>query len=177
MAELLRASEAQETIIFKGKPKSMVSAVALLIAGILTFTMGINRLFFVEAMAWTFLSWGALLLYGHIIDLGTVYEVADDGLEIRSPLRFWAISRKWDWAHFTRLDLLVERLEAEEADVVMQVHYTPEGSTVLYREDIPYNAELAAEIVSRAGLKPETRQAMQDFTAIPQDETGTYTWK
>ncbi len=177
MAESLQAGKAQESVIFKGKSKSIVSATALLIAGILTFTMGINRLFFVEAIAWTFLIWGALLLYGHLIDMGTIYEVSENGLEIRSPLRFWALARKWDWGHITRIDLVVGKMEANEMDVVMQVHYTPEGSTVLYREDMPYYPGLAEEIVGRAGLKPQGRQAMQDFAAIPQDEKGTYTWK
>lgn len=155
----------------------MVSAAALLIAGILTFTMGINSLFFVEAIAWTFLIWGALLLYGHVIDLGTVYEVSDEGLEIRSPLRFWALSRKWDWPHFTRLELIVQRMEAVEEDVEMRIHYTPEGTTVLMREDLPYVPLLAEEIASRAALGPERGQAMQDFSSIPQDEKETYTWK
>ena len=177
MAESLQADEFQESLIFRGRPKSMVSAVAMLIAGILTFTMGINRLFFVEAIAYTFLIWGALLLYGHVIELATVYEVSEEGLELRSPLRFWAVARRWDWGHITHLDLIVGRLEATENDVEMQVHYTPEGSTVLFREDLPYLPELAEEIASRAGLKPEGRQAMQTFSSIPQDDKGTYTWK
>ena len=112
MAESLQADEIRESVIFRGRPKSMVSAAALLIAGTLTFTMGIDRLFFVEAIAWTFLIWGALLLYGHIIDIGTVYEVSDEGLAIKSPLRFWATSRKWDWGNMTRLDVIVRRREA-----------------------------------------------------------------
>ena len=139
--------------------------------------MGINRLFFVEAIAYTFLIWGALLLYGHVIDLATVYEVSEEGLELRSPLRFWAAARRWDWGHITHLDLIVGRLEATEDDVDMQVHYTPEGSTVLFREDLPYLPQLAEEIATRAGLKPEGRQAMQSFSSIPQDIEGTYTWK
>jgi hypothetical protein len=177
MAESLQADEIQESVIFKGRPKSIVSAVALLIAGILTFTMSIDRLFFVEAIAWTFLIWGALLLYGHLIDIGTVYEVSESGLEIRSPLRFWAFSRRWDWGHITHLDVVVGTVEASESDVELQVHYTPEGSTVLFREDFPYYTGLAEEIANRAGLKPERGQAMQTFASIPQDEKGTYTWK
>ncbi|MXY92737.1 MAG: hypothetical protein F4Y42_04720 [Caldilineaceae bacterium SB0664_bin_27] len=176
MAESLQAESSPESVTFRGKPKSMVSAVALLIAGTLTFTLGINRIYFVEAIAWTFLIWGALLLYGHIIDLGTVYEVTEEGLAIKSPLRFWALSRNWDWGHFTRMDVIVKRREASEADVEMQVHYTPEDSTVLFREDLPFIPELAGEIASRAGLKPERRQAMQDFDSIPQDDKATYTW-
>ena len=177
MAESLQADEVQESMTFKGKPKSMVSAAALLIAGTLTFTMGIDRLFFVEAIAWTFLIWGALLLYGHTIEMGTVYEVSEDGLAINSPLRFWALARKWDWGHITHLDLIVKKAEAGEDDVDMHVHYTPEGSTVLFREDLPYLPDLAAEIASRAGLKPESGQAMQSFSSIPQDEKATFTWK
>lgn len=177
MAESIQTGEAQESLIFRGKPKSMVSAAALLIAGVLTFTMGINHIFFVEAIAWTFLIWGALLLYGHLIDLGTVYEVSEQGLEIRSPLRFWALSRRWDWGHITRLELIVGRMEATENDVVMHVHYTPEGSTVLFREDLPFLPQLAEKIASRAGLTPERRQAMQSFSSIPQEEKGTFTWQ
>ncbi len=176
MAESTHAGEGQGSLVFRGRPKSMVSAAALLIAGILTFSMGINRLFFVEAIAWTFLIWGALLMYGHMIDIGTVFEVSADAFELRSPLRFWAMSRRWDWGHITRVDLIVSRLEAAEVDVVMQVHYTPEGSTVLYREDLPYIPALAEEIAARAGLTPERQQAMQTFDSIPQEEKGTYTW-
>ena len=177
MAESIQTGDAQESQIFRSKPESMVSAAALLIAGTLTFTMGIDRIFFVEAIAWTFLIWGALLLYGHLIDIGTVFEVSEDGLEIRSPLRFWAQSRKWEWGHITHLDLIVGRLEATENDVVLHVHYTPEGSTVRFREDLPYVPALAEEIANRAGLTAEGQQAMQTFDGIPQEEKGTYTWK
>jgi len=176
MAESTHAGEAQEPLVFRGRPKSMVSAAALLIAGILTFSMGINRLFFVEAIAYTFLIWGALLMYGHMIDIGTVFEVTDDAFELRSPLRFWAMSRKWDWNHITRIDLIVSRMEATEGDVELRVHYTPEESTKLYREDLPYIPALAEEIAARAGLSPERQQAMQSFDSIPQEEKGTYTW-
>lgn len=177
MADSIQADDIQESVTFRGRPKSMVSAAALLIAGTLTFTMGIDRLFFVEALAWTFLIWGALLLYGHLIDIGTVYEVSDEGLAIKSPLRFWALSRKWDWGNMTRLDVIVRSREARAADVDLHVHYTPEDSTVLFREDLPFIPELAEEIAGRAGLKPERRQAMQSFDSIPQDERGSYTWK
>jgi len=176
MAESTHAGEAQEPLVFRGRPKSMVSAAALLIAGILTFSMGINRLFFVEAIAYTFLIWGALLMYGHMIDIGTVFEVTDDAFELRSPLRFWAMSRKWDWNHITRIDLIVSRMEATEGDVELRVHYTPEESTKLYREDLPYIPALAEEIAARAGLSPERQQAMQSFDSIPQEDKGTYTW-
>lgn len=176
MAESLQAGEARQSMTFKGKPKSMVSAAGLLIAGTLTFTMGIDRLFFVEAIAWTFLIWGALLLYGHVIDMGTVYEVSEDGLTIRSPLRFWALARTWDWGHITHLDVMVKKAEASEDEVDLQVHYTPEGSTVLFREDLPFLPDLAEEIASRAGLNAERGQAMQSFSSIPPDEKGTYTW-
>ncbi len=176
MAESIQAEEVQDTLTFRGRPKSMVSAAALLIAGVLTFTLGINRLYFVEAIAWTFLIWGALLLYGHLIEIGTVYEVSEDGLAIKSPLRFWAHSRSWDWGHMTRMEVVVGRREASESDVVLHVHYTPEDSTVLFREDLPYIPELAEEIANRAGLTPERRQAMQSFESIPQDEKASYTW-
>lgn len=176
MAECFQAHEIGKAMTFRGRPKSMVSAAALLIAGTLTFTMGIDRPFFVEAIAWTFLIWGGLLLYGHIIDIGTTYEVSDEGIVIKSPLRFWGLLRKWDWENMTRLDVVVRSREASAADVDMQIHYTPEGSTILFREDLPFIPELAEEIASCAGLTPEKRQATQSFYSVPQNEKGTYTW-
>lgn len=176
MAESLQADETQDSLTFKGRPKSMVSAAALLIAGTLTFTMGIDRIYFVEAIAWTFLIWGALLLYGHIIDLGTEYQVSDEGLIINSPMRFWALNRNWDWGHITRMDVIVRRTEASGSDADLHVHYTPEGSTVLYREDLPFIPGLSEEIATRAGLKPARGQAMQSLDSLPQDQKGTYTW-
>jgi len=177
MAQSVQAAAENEQLIFKGKSRAMNASIGMLVAGVLTFSMGMNRLFFVEAMAWTFIVWGALLLYGHIIDYSTTYEVTDEGLIVRSPVRFWNLTQKMEWGQVKRLNVVVSRIEATAEDATVQVIYTPEGTTKLIREDLPFNAALAQEIVSRAGLKAGRNSAMKSFDAIPQDEKGIYTWQ
>lgn len=170
-------TETPERQVFRTKPKSMVSALALLVAGVLTFSMGITHYFFVEAMAWIFTLWGALLMYNHLSDFFTRYEVTDQALVIYTPVILWRIKRVWDWKHINRMDLVVDRIEAEPEDVEMQVYYTAEGSTVLHREDIAYNPVLAKIIAERAGLKAKRGQTMTTFEQIPQDNKATYQWQ
>ena len=177
MAESLQAEASVERLIFKGKSKAMGAAIAVLVAGLLTFSMGINRVFFVEAMAWTFIVWGGLLLYGHIIDYSTTYEVTDEALIVRSPVRFWNLQRTMDWGHIKRMNVVVGRVEAEAEDATVQVIYTPEGSAQMIREDMPFNTALAQEIVTRAKLKAAKGSAMTRFDAIPQDAKGQYSWQ
>jgi len=128
-------------------------------------------------MAWTFIVWGALLLYGHIIDFSTTYEVTDDALIVRSPVRFWSLSRTMDWGHVKRMNVVVGRVGAEAEDAGLQVIYTPEGSTQMIREDMPYDAQLAQEIATRAGLKAAKGSGMTRFDAIPQETKGNYSWQ
>lgn len=177
MAETYQAEANVERLIFKGKPKPMGAALAVLLAGALTFSMGMNRVFFVEAMAWTFIVWGALLLFGHIVDYSTTYEVTADALILRSPLRFWSFQKTMDWGHIKRMYVVVGRVEATAEDVTVQVIFTPEGSSQMIREDMPFDAQLAREIANRAGLKPERASAMKSFDAIPQEQKGRYTWQ
>lgn len=177
MTETLEAQAPAGPMIFRGKPKSMGAAIAVTVAGILTFSMGMNRVFFVEATAWTFIVWGALLLYGHIIDYSTTYEVSEEGLTVRSPLRFWSLGRKMEWGNIKRMNVVVGRVEATDEDATIQVIYTPEGSTQMIREDMPYDPQLAGEIVQHAGLKAARGSGMTDVAALPQDTKGSYTWQ
>ena len=124
MTETLQAEASVERLIFKGKPKSMSAAVAVMVAGMLTFSMGINQVFFVEAMAWTFIIWGALLFWGHIIDYSSTYEVTEDALIVRSPLRLWSIQKTMDWGHIKRMYVVVERIGATAEDAALQVIFT-----------------------------------------------------
>ncbi len=169
----------QETrLIFPARGRSVVAAMALLIAGALAFTMGLNKVFFVRATAWTFVLWGALLMYGHIIDWTTTFEVTDEAFIVRSPLRFWAPKRVWDWDHIFRMDVVVDRLEAKEEDVVIQIYYQPEGSTVIHREDVLYIPELARLVVERAGLKPaDKNQPLKSVEQIPPDVKGRFSFR
>lgn len=177
MTEMIEAQANATGLIFKGKPKSMSAAVAVMVAGILTFSMGMNTVFFVEAMAWTFIIWGGLLFYGHLIDMSTTYEVTDEALIVRSPLRFWSFGRSMGWSFIKRMNVVVERAEATEVDAGLQVIFIPEGTTQMVREDIPYYSQLAQEIVTRAGLKATKGSGMTKFDALPQDGKGQYTWQ
>lgn len=177
MAESLQAEATGERLIFKGRSKAMAASIAVMMAGLLTFSMGMNQVFFVEAMAWTFIAWGALLLYGHLIDYSTTYEVTDEALIVRSPVRFWNSQRTMDWGHIKRLNVVVDRLEAEAEDAAVQVIYTPEGSGQMIREDMPFNPQLAQEIVTRAKLKAAKGSGMTRFDTIPQDKKGQYSWQ
>jgi hypothetical protein len=177
MTEMIETQANATGLIFKGKPKSMGAALAVMVAGALTFSMGMTTVFFVEAMAWTFIIWGGLLFYGHLIDMSTTYEVTDDALIVRSPLRFWSFGRSMGWSFIKRLNVVVERAEATEEDAGLQVIFIPEGTTQMVREDIPYYSQLAEEIVARAGLKAPKGSGMTKFDAIPQDGKGQYSWQ
>lgn len=178
MAEAVQEqTPSADPMVFPGPRKSIAASLTLLIAGVLAFFMGMTHVFFVEAMAWIFVLWGGLLFYNNLVDLALTYEVTEEALVIKSPLRFWGFKRVWPWQNINRLDLVVNRVEAEPEDVEMQIYYTPEESTVIAREDAPYYPNLAQLIVERSQLKAEGGQAMQDFSAIPQNEKATYSWK
>ncbi len=176
MAESVQ-TVAPDQQVFRTKPKSIVGALALLLAGVLAFTLGITDLFFVEAMAWTFTIWGALLMYNHLSDYATRYEITDDALVIFTPFIFWRPRRVWNWSQINRLDVLVGQVEAENEDATIQIYHVAQGSTVINREDVAYDPELAKIIVERAGLKAKRGQAMQSFALIPQDAKASYTWQ
>ena len=177
MTEMIEAQANATGLIFKGKSKSMSAAVAVMVAAALTFSMGMTNVFFVEAMAWTFIMWGGLLFYGHLIDMSTTYEVTDDALIVRSPLRFWSLGRSMGWAFIKRMNVVVNRAEATDEDAGLQVIFIPEGSTQMVREDMPYNSQLAQEIATRAGLKAAKGSGMTKFDVIPQESKGQYTWQ
>jgi hypothetical protein len=163
--------------VFRSKPKPIVAALALLIAGALTFSMGITHIFFVEAMAWTFAIWGALLMFNHLVDYTTRYEATEESFIIRTPLVLWRPRRVWQWKNINRMNVVVERTEARPEDVILQIYHTAPGSPVLDREDVVFNPELAKIVAERAGLKVKRGQDMQSFDAIPQNAKGTYSWQ
>jgi hypothetical protein len=187
MAELAQAPINQDatpekdesTRIFRARQKPIVAAAATTIAGLLPFVMGMtDQAFFVEAMAWTFLIWGLLLMYYHLIDYTTTYEVTEDGLILRAPFLPWRMKRVWPWQQINKLELVVGRTEARAEDVEMRIYYKKPDSLVIYREDVYYLLpEFAQEIIQRASLKPKKGQAMQTFETVPQDAKETYVWQ
>ena len=85
--------------------------------------------------------------------------------------------KTFDWACVNRLDVVVERAEAGDKDIKMQVYYQPEGELANERRDRTYNPALAAAIVERASLNPADKNTPRDVTRIPNKEKATFTWK
>lgn len=168
---------AKPTITYSGSSNNMVPGAALLFAGILAFSMGMTDVFFTEAMAWTFAIWGALLIYGGLVDINETYIVTDDALIIRNVMRPWALQKTFDWARVNRFDVVVKRAEGDDNDVTMHVYYQPEGELANERRDRTYDPALAQLIVEHAGLRPADKETPKDVTRIPRKNKATFTWK
>jgi hypothetical protein len=163
------------SIAFRGSPRNMAVGITMLLAGILAFVMGMTDVFFAEAMAWVFIIWGALFLFGDLLDYLAVWRVTDNALVMRSPSRIWRRSKVWEWENVHRLDLVVKRIDPKVEDVVMQVYYTAPGDSVLEREDRMYSEELTRLIIERAKLKPTHAENPASFGEVPSAK-ATYVW-
>lgn len=164
-----------ERIVFRGSPRNMIVGITLLLAGAAAFVMGMTDVFFAEAMAWTFVIWGVLFLFGDLSDYTSTWTLTPEALEIRSALRFWQRNKVWDWANINRFDLIVKRNEPKAEDIEMQVYFTPPGDSVLEREDRIYSPQLARLILERSGLKPTHANNPVNLEAIPAVK-GQYVW-
>ena len=153
----------------------MAVAVAMFATAGLAFSMDLTHTYFAEATAWTFVIWGALLLYGALIDVYQSYTVTDEALIIQNPVRFLQATKVWDWANVQRMDVVVKRADAEYQDAIIQVHYQEAGELVIEREDRVYDPELARLIIERAGLSP-SGDTLEDLTHLPQ-QRATYSWQ
>jgi hypothetical protein len=168
-------ADTSHRITFRGVPRNMVVGITMLLAGATAFVMGMTDVFFAEALAWVFVIWGLLFLFVDLMDWLKTWTVTDDALVIRSPIRFWRITKKWDWAHVNRLDLVVRRKNPHVQDIEMQVYFTAEGDSVLDREDRVYSEELVHLIIEKAGLKATHAANPSDFGSVP-PEKATYVW-
>ncbi len=163
------------SIVFQGSARNMAVAVAMFATGSLAFSMDLTHTYFAEATAWTFVIWGALLLYGNLIDVYQFYEVTDEALIIRNPVRFLLPTKVWAWNNVQRMDLIVKRADAEYQDGVLQIHYQEPGELTIEREDRVYDPELARLIIEHAGLKAVDRSTLADLTTLPKAK-ATYNW-
>ncbi len=173
------SASAEEQQIFRGTSNNVVVSVGLLLAGAMAFFMGFTGTYMQEAMAWTFVVWGGLLLYLQLTEMTEEYEITDEALVIRNPIRFWGRTYTWPWDAINRLDVVVKKTEGalnDEDRAVMQVyHQVPDEPTVL-REDRVYNTELAQIIIDRAGLAPEGDSPVKAEDLAP-NVKATYTWQ
>jgi hypothetical protein len=167
----------QSPMIYTGSSNNLVPGMALLFGGLMAFSMGMTDVYFAEATAWTFVIWGALLIYSGLLDIYETYEVTDEALIVRNVMRPWAPRKTFDWLRVTRLDVKVNRAEGRDEDVTMHVYYQPEGELANERRDRIYNPALAAAVVERAYLNPADKNTPKDVTRIPRKEKATFTWK
>jgi hypothetical protein len=166
---------AEQKLVFTGTQRNLALGVAMFAAAVLAFSMKLTDVFFAEATAWTFAIWGALFIYIGLMDIYQTYEVTDEGLVIRNPMRPWAATKLFDWAHLHRLDIVVKRVDAAYEDAEIQVYYTPEGEIAIEREDRAYDPELARLIIDRANLLPTNPDNPTDLTKLPKGK-ATHIW-
>lgn len=164
-----------DRIVFRGSPRNMVVGITLLLSGIAAFVMGMTDVFFAEAMAWTFIIWGALFLFADLIDYTGTWTVTPEALEINAALRFWQPRKPWTWAHINRLDIIVKRADAKPEDIEMQIYFTPPGDSVLEREDRVYSPQLAQLILAHTGLKPTHASNPSNLEDVPAGK-AQYVW-
>ena len=162
-------------LIFTGAHRNMAVGVAMLATGLLAFPMDLTHVFFARAVAWTFILWGLLFIYGSLLDVYQSYEVTDDALIISNPVRFLLPTKVWQWANVQRLDVTIRRNDAEYQDATIKVYYQQPGELTIEREDRVYDPELARLIIERAELLPVDKKNPTNFTELPKVK-ATYIW-
>lgn len=163
------------TFNFTGSYRNFAVGVAFLIGGGLAFSMNMTSTFFGKWIAWTFVAWGILLLFSDLLESVQSYEVTEEAIIIKNPLRFWYPRKVWTWGRVYRMDLLLKRAEGRFEDAEIQIFHEVEGELVKEREDRTYDPTLARLIVERAGLQPVSAENPTDFSVLPSTKT-THHW-
>ncbi|MCB0065659.1 MAG: hypothetical protein H6640_04800 [Caldilineaceae bacterium] len=171
------SAPASDVIVFGGETRNMAMGIAMLGGGIAAFVAGLTHTFFAEAMAWTFIAWGAFFLYGDLLLATRRFIISDEGLEIKIPFRFWTRDKKWAWKDVNRMDVKIDRRNTRATDSELQVHHQFPGEIALDREDRNFDPELAMLIIERAGLKPDGAAAGVDLANLPLGKSTILTWK
>lgn len=170
-------AEVSAPITFGGTTRNLVPGMAMLLAGVLAFYMGMTDVFFAEATAWVFIIWGALLIYAGLIDINETFEVTDEAFVIRNVMRPWRSRKVWDWDHISRLEIVVRKKDARLSRAKMQIYYTPEGELGIERQDRSYDPRMAELIVERAGLAPASADNPHAMDAVPLEQNAVYIWQ
>jgi hypothetical protein len=176
VAEATTSPVESQSITYRGTTRNLEPGMALLIAAIMAFVMGMADVFFAEALAWTFAIWGILLIYIGLLDIYETFEVTDEALVIKNILRPWGGTKIWPWERINRLDIEIKRPDAEPRDIQLKVFYTEEGELASEREDRRYEPELARLIIERAGLNPADAGNPQDLDNLPSGHKAIFTW-
>ncbi len=162
-------------VIFTGSQRNMAVGVAMFATGVLAFSMDLTHTFFAEATAWTFVLWGILFIYGSLLDVYQSYEVTDEALIIHNPVRFLLPTKVWEWENIQRMDVQVNRADAEYQDATIKVHYQQPGELTIEREDRVYDPELVRLIIDHAGLRPVDKTNPTNLLELPKTK-ATYIW-
>lgn len=172
-----QAAPQRNAIVFGGETRNMAMGIAMLGAGTAAFFSGLTHTFFAQAIAWTFIAWGVFFLYGDLLLATRRFIVTDDGLEIKIPFRFWTRDKVWAWQDINRMDIVIDRRNTHAKDCGLQVHHQFPGEITLDREDRNFDPELAALIIERARLKPDSEAAQVDLSNLPLGKSRMLTWK
>ncbi len=171
------AENVEEPIVFGGERRNMVMGLAMIGAGAGAFLAGLTSTFFAEAVAWVFVAWGLLFLYGDLLLTTRRVEVTEDALHVVIPMRPWNRHKTWEWANIRQLDVSTQRRDTHQDNATLRIHHVYPGDISLDREDREFEPELARLIIERAVLKPVNEAAEIDMTDLPMDRNATYTWK
>ncbi|MBV7338180.1 hypothetical protein KFU94_60140 [Chloroflexi bacterium TSY] len=165
-----------QSVTFGGSPKNLVVGLFMLLSSMLAFSMGMTSTFFAEATAWTFVSWGALILFMNLLDLYQSYELNADKLIIRNPVRFWTPYREWEWDNIYRMDVLVGKRNRRLEDAVMHIYHELDGEIVKQREDRSFDPKLAQMVIELAQLQAVEDENPKDMNALPLHQNAIYHW-
>jgi len=184
MAEMIESTNlpaqsapARDVIVFGGETRNMAMGIAMVGGGAAAFLAGLTHTFFAEAMAWTFIAWGAFFLYSDLLLATRRFTISDEGLEVKIPFRFWSRNKKWAWKDINRMDIKIDRRNTHAKDCDLQVHHQYPGEIALNREDRNFDPELAMLIIARAGLKPAGDAIGVDLANLSLGKSTTFTWK
>lgn len=172
-----QATPRRDAIVFGGETRNMAMGVAMLGGGIAAFVAGLTHTFFAEAIAWTFVAWGVLFLYGDLLLATRQFIVTDEALEIKIPLRFWTRDKVWEWKDIYRMDIVIDRRNTHSRDSQIHVYHQFPGEISIGREDRNYDLELASLIIERARLKPDGDAVSVDLNNLPFGKSFVLTWK
>ena len=163
-------------ITFRGPQRNMIVGLAMLLSALLSFSMGMATTFFAGAVAWTFAAWGALLLFVYFLDTYQTYELDQEKLVIRNPVRFWNSYKEWPWSEIYRMDILVRDRDTHLEDAVMHIYRQQAGDIVKQREDRDLNVELAEIVIERAGLQPVDDDCPAKIEQLPLNKKAIFHW-
>ncbi len=103
------AAPTRNAIVFGGETRNMAMGIAMFGGGVAAFIASITHTFFAEALAWTFIAWGAVFLCGDLLLATRRFIVTDETMEVKIPFRFWSRGKVWAWKDIYRLDVVIDR--------------------------------------------------------------------